>query len=680
MDEIMSDWASSRGRCLTKALLDSLSDDGESGFEVYYKYLDTSLLFDEDVNFSALSRFGHASKSIVSRYQYRLSEPAEEPAHFSFFSQHDVNRLSTLCGREIVIYSYDDRRRVGRIPAHLDPQFWKAHFDPVVGLENPAELHRRRSRLTVFHDFRSLEMRQDGEQPRAFYLVTCKTPRRLFRLPDDSDLDEHVSAWFGDPDGRKADARSDDGRDDFLAACDLALSPDAPLDRSRRDVVVSRPSDFLASDRPYLYNHWMERFALRGEDASAPGCFIVVTFCRLAGKSPLVRSNALPPGRNFRFITLAVASPRSDAANVDEADFVTPDTVVLCIFADRFVCRLSETYRLAVAVSHLHAKGLKERLLNRTNFSGVAKVLTEEQREEARQAEVEKERRRREQGKKPKKPKAERASDKIKKKCRCGDCRSNLYSSNMSRAGPERLCSSPYTARELLRLLGMLDKESTTLIERLLELSIAAMDLESQTRPLEMEGPLPGPGIFYPEIAGPILEGHVKKVQRPIMIGHTDALTRERGERWRDTVDDDSVSAVFSMFARYWLRVSRLHRQSRDLKLKTAESLMEATANYQRAFYAYSDRWSQFSREERAELFRQEQEDLCQRNLAGALAPGAFQVLMQSCCDRYSPDSDDWTVPDAKTLTHAFYQMPPGLLRTQLGKICNRYIVFSFYG
>ena len=207
MTDFSKDWAAARSSCLTKALLDSVAEQGQSGFDVYYKYLDTCLLYDDDINFSALSRFGHSSRDIVSRYQYRLTSQLEEPAHFSFFSQHDVNRLGSLQGIEIVIYAYDDRRWAGRIPSHVDPRFWQNHF----ATPDPAELTRRQERLTVFHDFRALDISREGANPRAYYIVTCKQPRRLFRLQDDCDLDDHVRPWFSDG-GPLADARQSTGR------------------------------------------------------------------------------------------------------------------------------------------------------------------------------------------------------------------------------------------------------------------------------------------------------------------------------------------------------------------------------------------------------------------------------------------------------------------------------------
>jgi len=693
----MSDWAAARSTCLTKALLDSLAGADETGFDLYYNYLDTCLLFDEDINFSALSRFGHASRSLVSRYQYKSPSPDEEPTHFSFFSQHDVNRLATLRGLEVVIYAYDDRHFCGRIPAHLDPQYWTTHFS-LTGESAAEELARRQSRLTLFHDFRALEVTGGARAPRAFYLVTCKTPRRLFRLPDNSLLDVHVRPWFAADGEASMDARlptSDQA--DFLAACDLLLRPCRPVSEQDASVRLAAPSDFLVSDRRYLYERWARRCSPAEEDGDtavaeappAPGCFIVVAFCRLAGKTPLVRgkSEALPPVANFWFTTLAVASPLSGGACEDEADFVTPDSEVLCIFAERFVCRLSETYRLGVASSHLHAKGLKERLQNRSNLSGVPRVLSAEQKDAARRAAAEREKERRERGfqlgaeakRRKKRELAESASKKIKRRCKCRDCRAETYSFNMARAGPERLCTNPYTATELLRLLGMLDAETTSLMERMLELSIAAMDLESQTRPLELEGPRPGPSVVYPEIAGPVLEGHVQKVQRPIMIGHTDALSRERGERWRDTVKNDSVDAVFSMFARYWLRVSKLHRQARQLKRKTASSLFEVIGNYQRAFYAYSDSFACSTIEERNACLEAEKMELSRRRAGGELGPEAYEALLDECVNRFL-NSDDWKVPEASSVAKAFQNLPPGLLKRQLERICSRYIVFSFYG
>jgi len=681
MDRLLSDWAAERSTCLTKALLDSLAGSDESGFDIYYAYLETCLLFDEEINFSALSRFGHTSKAIVSRYQYRTAHPSEEPAHFSFYSQHDVNRLASLRNLEIVVYSYDDRGCSTRIPAHLDRDYWKNHFENAF---SDSELQLRRSRLTLFHDFRALQIAPDTGPRRVFYLVTAKNPRRLFRLPPDTCIDSHVRPWFADPEHPIVDAspRFGAGEWDYLAACDRVLAGSAVQDLPRTSDKLTSASDFLCVERVSLYDRWAQLQACTG--SSPPDCYLVVTFCRLGGKSVLARRTAPPAPAQFKFTTLALASPRSATSEADDADFVTTDTLVLCLFADRYVCLLHERYRIAVVSSHLHAKGLKERLLNRTNFSEVRKKLTPAEVEEAKRQEKERVAknlsRRRKGGCQKKAPKkADRAGDKIEKKCRCADCRSLIYTNNMARAGPERLCSSPYTARELLRLLGMLDAETNSLIERMLELSIAAMDLESQTIELSMAGPRPGPQIVYPEIAGPILEGHVRKVQQPIMIGHTDVLTRERGERWRDSVADDSVESIYKMFARYWLRVSRLQKEAKTLKQKTSEKLVEVIAEYRRAHFAFSDRWCAASRSERSTLHEAEQAELAELRIRDELDSTAFEALSRDATDRFF-SSDEWKIPDAKAIALSFRHLPHGQLQRQLGRICNRYIVFSFYG
>ena len=83
----------------------------------------------------------------------------------------------------------------------------------------------------------------------------------------------------------------------------------------------------------------------------------------------------------------------------------------------------------------------------------------------------------------------------LEKICKCPMCSDPKYEKNMFRGGPERLCTSPHTIRQLLRIMGLYDSATEGILKQVWKLSIASMDIEARTVALDLEGPQTGPCV-----------------------------------------------------------------------------------------------------------------------------------------------------------------------------------------
>lgn len=636
---------------------DDVDDDDNEfspAFSLYYAYRRRVTLVDDELNFSALQRFGSASKRLIHSLQYRRRGETDEPHHFSVFSSEEVSRLSSFLGVSVVLYLYENATKP-RTPANLAPsgnEFWLDLLETL-----PCE---RRS-FFLFHDFR-LATPAVRPSPVVAFVITTKPPRSLYLLEDASavpSLDGFSHAWFSLRAGT-AYLTSLRFVDDCYAAVDAVIANSPLVDETAGHVLSVE--HLLEADRSQLYRRWAAAFARSAEGRQPiPKSFVVVLYVRMAGK------NLGGPrlSRRFQFLTVAIASQASASCEKrDLAEHVTDDAFVVCLFGNRYACRVREDVRVRVVEMHRCAKGAKEIFLNRSNLSGVPRMLPQAEVEAALAAANEK------------KKKSRAAFETV---CRCEDCRSAKYADNMAPNGPDRLCSIPYSLSDLLGLLGLLSGSTEQLVDRLCQLSLAAMDIESQTIATHNRGPFAGPRVAYPEVGGPTFEAHVLHTQRPVMLGHTDCLSDEAGERWIDRVADDSVAAVYNLFARYWLHVTECRRRATREKKKLAAELFEAVAAYRAAHLAFTERWCEASRLER-DVFRDEDYAVL-ASQRGCFDEDTFDVLLANLDSRYHA-SDDWVMPDAdrKNLAAGFRSLLPGQLESQLLKLCQRYVVFNFYG
>lgn len=635
-------------------------DNFADAFHLYYAYREQVTLVDDQLNFSALQRFGDASKRLVHDLQFRGRDDSVEPYHFSFFSSEEVSRLSSFLRVAVVVYLFENGRRA-RTPARLPNGnlYW------LELLENePAE----RRHFFLFHDYRLIAPSVE-ERPVVAFVVTTRSPRSLYLLEGEGavhTLDGFAHAWFSQRAG-SAGLTSPRFLDDCYAAVDAVVAGTSSLRvEELRDAGLTLES-LICADRSCLYRRWAEVFARSAPPRSPlPKSFVVVVHVRMLGKN----LGGLRLARRFGFLTVTVANERSSLGETrDLAEHVTDDAFVVCLFGKRYACRLREDVRRRVVELHRCAKSAKEVMLNRSNLSQVPRVLPPDEVAAARHAFEEK-----------KKAKSAPKMTPPQPICSCEDCVSSEYADNMAANGPDRLCSIPYSLTDLLKLLGLLTDSSEALVDRLCQLSLAAMDIESQTIATHNRGPFPGPRVHYPEVGGPTFEGHVLHTQRPIMIGHTDCLSDEAGERWIDRVADDSVSAVYNLFARYWLHVSERRRVATAEKTRLAADLFEVVAKYREAHWRFTQRWSEASRLERDVFFEEELAVLTSQR--GFFDADMFEALAADLKTRYSVDSEEWSMPDedARKVAANFRSLLPGQLETQLRKLCRRYVVFNFYG
>jgi len=614
-------------------------------FELYYDYRSQLTMVDDNLNFSALARFGDNSKELVNKLQYRGDQSEDEPYHFSLFSSEDVSRLASFLNVAVVLYLYDNVRKP-RTPRVLPDgaNFWLRLF------ENQSSERRH---FFIFHDFRLLEPVQ---KPTYAFVLTTNTPRSVYLVSDVdvlASLDAFSHAWFSLSAG-SAYLTCTRFVNDCYAVVDAVVSGRENVDEHNLSV-----ENLITADRSQLFARWSRVYS-EETGSPSPSCFVIVTYVRMAGKN-LGRHRTA--GR-FKFVTLAVASSACEPGETrDLASHVTPDAFVVCLFGNRYACRVREDVRVRVIQMHREAKNAKEVLHNRSNLSGAPRTLPAEE-VAAAAAEVEAKKKKR---------------DVPEQLCTCSDCTDATYKENMGRNGPDRLCSLPYSLTDLLRLLGLLSAETEAAVERMCELSLAAMDIESQTVATHNRGPFAGPRVVYDEVGGPTYEGFVMHTQRPVMIGHTDCLSHEAGLKWIDTVADDSVAAVYDLFARYWLHVTSARKAASLEKKKLSQSLLEVVAKYRSAHEAFNAYWSETSKIERDVFYQEDYAVL--KSQQGYFDPDTFDELVKNLNARFF-ESEDWAMPDEdpKKTAAAFRNMLPGQLEGQLLKLQRRYVVFSFYG
>lgn len=658
---MFDDWTR-RGRvCLSKALLDALAGGRDLGLDLYTKYLDNSTLVDSDLCFSGLSRFGLANRSVISTHQYKNAEPATEPAHWSVRSECDVNRAAGMVGCLIVVFVYDP-------PASEPPAPTADVADDDYWLERAGRDSRR---FWLWHDSRPRHVqRGEAEKRVRAFLATSGKTRQLYELSAGrlSEFEDLAHVWFSETAGpaSKTCVSVSALGGDYLAAVDALLGIELADDDDDDDAVEPFGSlqDFFLSDRSRLHRRWK----------SASSCVAVLAYTRREGNGAALSAGNAKKGRKpvgLRFTCLAIASEFSpDDSHRDFADHATPDAVVVCFYGQDHACLLQDPYRSMALAAHLDTRGLSQRLFNRTDLSGVAKKLPESVVREAEQRRKEKKEAKRGGGTARKRP---------KRRCRCGTCRSPKYRENMSASGPDRLCTAPYSLSDLLSLLGALDDDARLVVSKMVELSVASMDIESRTFDVDLEGPRPGYLVEYPEIGGPILEGHVFKAQQPIMVGHTDFLSRQRGDKWHDTVKDDSPEAVYALFSRYWLKVCKLQAEAKEAKSKLAESIKEMAARYSEAYCAFFNAWVKTSEIERDHHHACRAQELTDLRKAGRLDDDTYNSMLDDAFRRYC-QSDEWAMPTPGQAGSAFFNTLPGQLMKRLGALVSRYVVFNFYG
>ena len=305
---------------------------------------------------------------------------------------------------------------------------------------------------------------------------------------------------------------------------------------------------------------------------------LFVAFSRL-----LIRPRSKVPNRRhapkaYLFTVLGFCGPVADPSRVEDYKGLE-DCPVVCFSPAGTICVLAWPYAQMVKAQLKSTQGLGERLSNAAlgTFSSLP----------------EPERKARLQERREKRSARSKRLDALSKKCGCSICSGEAFDLNMSKAGPERLVTVKYTATELLKMLGMWDGEETqNLIAKVCELSVASMDIESRTVKADLGTPRPGPGVPYSEVDTSSLEGHVKCIQRPVMIAHLDGLMADAGEGAKFlSVRDDTEEAVRILMRQYLSLVLRLQLNSAKIKRALLEPLLQKVGEYKKAYFEFCHSW-----------------------------------------------------------------------------------------
>lgn len=639
----MRDLTLDHSKSLSKALLDNV-DNFRSGLEVYADYFKPFVLVDEDTNLSSVSRFENFDLEIRSVF-YKLDEPTKEPAYFSFHSHHDVNRLASTLGQEIVIYFFDDRDVDLRQKQSLSPT----------------------ERLEIFHDFRGLQTSAQAQLKVVYFVFTAD--RRLYRLVESADRHHSITCPFFALDleyvySNPLDGSNEGGYVDLKEACRSLLQAQV----GDNLVSIKRASDFVHVDSIRLFEEWQTP------------CLIVY-YCRNNFRGKTRASSLRKSLKNCYFTTLTLVTGQSDDAGISAMLKSCMDSIkVICVYNERFACVLNEPFRTSLLQRHLDTTGLKETLANRgKHFHGISQTLPPL---EIKEALLKKKIQEATKSEKQKGARRGKRTIRDEKFCRCDICaKSKEFDCNMSKFGPEKLCTINYTIRDLLRMLGSCSLENEQIVDRLCEWSIASMDIESRTCVADMGTPRPGPTVTYLEIDSANLEAHVKKVQRPLMIAHVDAGLMENAESFDDCcfeVDSDSDASVFAMMERYWAFVSSRHASTKTKKLEIAKPLLGLIDEYKQAFFDFIRQWTQ------ADMYDRDQQHLSELvNLEASIGALGLSkedgdALRQAIEEKFR--RQQWDSPEEKYFDRTWLQTLPGKLEVELKKLITSYQVFSFYG
>ena len=218
--------------------------------------------------------------------------------------------------------------------------------------------------------------------------------------------------------------------------------------------------------------------------------------------------------------------------------------------------------------------------------------------------------------------------------CTCTICRQSDvdYEFNMDKRGPEKLLTVEFSCKDLLGLLGIDSPANLQVVARMVELSIAAFDIESKT--VELNTEQPDEELFSSIDSQMSVEGHMKKVQRPIMVAHLDSLDGSGDpETW--TVKDDDETSCFNMMKAYFKSVRRRRDRASVVKSRICSSLLDTLRDRRK-------RLENYLREEAGE---NEEVDKREKRITASARISLY-----------------------------------GRLEKKLLDLCSLYVVFSFYG
>ena len=606
-------------KSLSKALLGSC-DPNKSAEEIYAEYFFPFTLVDEDSNLSCLKSRPHQEKKIRNT-MYNLKEPSKDPAYFNFTYHTDINRLAKALGKDIVIYY--------------------AHDDSFKFVE-------------IYHDFRGFSQRAPA--PLSAAAASAAQKKSSSSSSSSSELDAGVVDGFS----MHPQAIRHRSKKIFSSPClYYVLTVKRKLYKFTccLDKVFMAGSYFFARPESTQHMWWSEDYGgllARALGLPTPGFpiptmldlafsvsrlfdmwkikVILVNFCKSNFNQKEVRNVSRRTQPRFSyFFNLGIISPSSSSNSVAGLDLDDIELAV-CFYGQTYACLLTDEFRQEVVNQYKNSSRRDKPKDN--NFAKIPIVNLEERRLALAKMEAQK---------KAKKRKANEGSGrptpyKRTKICDCSSCRSDTFTMNMNDDGPERLCSYFLDITDLLQLLGADSEENLALVEKMCQLSVAAMDIESMTMKVDLEAPVrEGGGLQYGVVDGARLEGHFKKVQKPIMIAHLDEL--DGGSVKVFQASSDAEESMYKMMRDYWEHVKEQRKLIKNKKQELAHPLFEMIEEYKTAHFEVYWKWA----ENQSQLDPKFEID----------GPGITRAWMSSFC---------------------------GQLEKRLLRLVTDYTIFSFYG
>ena len=539
--------------CFAKALLNAM-DSSQNGFFVYGKHLDLFFLSDFDHRISGLAARPYLQDKLRLQL-YGYLQPHREPHLFSFFSQACLSRISRQAGKNLVIYRLFSDAVIPYCDFRLPANQQRPSVGLIFGCGKPAERFLRLESLETL-DARFNRQVQEGYFP----FVTDRGRPSTWNSQAGNEL------------GSALEKTLQSGS--FIPSLDVRQSLPLLLD----------PSDFLDGTRPdisgLLWKRWKQPVLIVFFD----GTLVSQSF--QARKVYQGKRKIFQPSY-WKFSVLCyvgsgpdlVSSPQSIAELTD-----LDASIVLCIWGSGLCTVLTDEYAAEVKKSFRRTEGTGERLANSKlrTFQAPSKV-----RIAGRLSALA-----------SKKSARIRRINATKKYCHCSICAgSTQYDDNMSKAGPEKLIATSYSVEELLKILGLWkDGDTEILLDRVCELSVASMDIESRTVQLDMAEPGPGPGISYAEIDVAALESHSQFFQLPVMLAHMDGLSLAGNPEGIFSVADDSEKAVRDMMKDYLTWLLQSQRKCSMEKLKLLEPLLAVVRAYRDAYSEFCLTWRKQNR------------------------------------------------------------------------------------
>lgn len=624
--DLDNDFANKGQLSLSKALLASVCAH-YSDLQIYRKYIEQFEITHTSYNISALKRFSERQQELIHKSDFKFSSPSEEPNFFSFFSHSDVNRLARL------------------LPSLPCGDFNAAedHFIVIYFCDNIFKC----TKLEYFHDFRCLtpDAPNFNHVKVYFYMVTAT--HNLYKLKN------HSESAFSHLDTLWMPQNISEYRRPYFARHDQVpvyqVTTQRQLGGLLFDVLFTNgisvePEHFQSIDT--IESLMLAEDKLAAILANHLKLLIVVTYGRLQvseggiskkknfrlqrllAKTRNNRLASLSPANSYFSTLFSVGGHKKKSANqlakLTDAQ-LEKDVMVICLFAGaKIAVRLENGFARHVVnnivkpvhrdkhnlvdldVLHLAKKNLSKKTAASAAAEEAAAaalppsdLVSDGNEMESNEDDDDDD---------------DAAEDKKKeffKNCKCPTCfKSKEYDDNMSTYGPEQLTTTPFCLKDLLELLGQDTPEHLAILDQLLDMSVAAMDIESMTVPLHVEKPTSCAFNYHTIEKDIAIEDHSLFVQKPIMICHMDWLSRmnlttnmtAKEEAIQEEglyphlffqAQSNNEHSIYSFIKEYWLAVKERQTIISQKKHDLAKPLWNVVHAYKKTHYAFHGYWAE---------------------------------------------------------------------------------------